>query len=130
MTASSEGPTIEFVVEAGQEHCPRLKVTIAGKTFPLDLTAPQAAQLGTALLAASAAAILKPSQIAEGMQIESALLPVHSWKIARSKSTGRPVIELETVGGASLHFQFNPQAAEEFGASLASAGKSRPTAGT
>jgi hypothetical protein len=49
-------------------------------------------------------------------------LPVLCWQIGRTTVEGEPVLILTLAGGATLAFQFHPQAARQCGKALEQAG--------
>ena len=112
---------ISFAVEIGPNRRARLKVRIRDTEFPLHLPAEQAAELGLALLAASAACNVAETP-AEGTVIQNCHFPVMKWGTGHSNSNGMPVLAVQVAGGAQLVLQFDSQAAQECGSSLMTAG--------
>ncbi|MGU3537708.1 hypothetical protein [Methylobacterium sp. A54F] len=107
---SGAGAPPSFGVEMGA-HAPRIRITIGARAIPVEIEPAQAAELGVALLAASALCAPGNPRPPEGSAIRDAHLPVVQWQTGILNATGLPVLLPTLLGGAQLVLTFPPEQA-------------------
>ncbi len=99
---------------------PRIRIQIGERSIPVDIEPEQAAELGLALLAASAVCSPGHPRPQEGEVIQSAHMPVVGWQTGTLSVARLPVLLATLLGGARLILRFTPEQAAGCGEALQS----------
>jgi hypothetical protein len=117
VSESGTPPKTTFGVEMGPGE-PRIRIQIGERSIPVDIRPDQAAELGLALLAASAVCSPGHPRPAEGEPIHSAHMPVLGWQTGTLSAARLPVLVTALLGGARLILRFTPEQAASCGEAL------------
>ncbi|WP_336489925.1 hypothetical protein [Methylobacterium nigriterrae] len=107
-----------LTVVAGPNGLPSLRLDTGGQVVLMDVAPALAAQLGTALLSASALYSQAAPPPAQGDVIVQSELPVTAWKSGTFDASGMPALVLGLLGGAELVLRLTPVDAAACGAAL------------
>lgn len=112
MSGTGTSPRATFSVEMGPTG-PRLRVRIGDRSIPIDIAPEQAADLATALLAASAFCSPGHPRPREGSTFGASVLPIGRWKTGIANTNRWPVLFATVRGGAQVVLSFPPDQAAE-----------------
>ena len=97
---------------------PQIHIQIGERSIPVDIRPEQAAELGIALLAASALCSPDHPRPPQGEAIQSAYMPVIEWQGGNLETARLPVLVATLLGGARIVLRFTIEQAVACGTNL------------
>ena len=94
-----------FAVVMGASN-PQIRIQIGERSIPIAIPPEQAAELGIALLAASALCSPGHPRPPQGEVIQSAYMPVIEWQAGNLETARLPVLVATLLGGARIVLRF------------------------
>ena len=130
MSEDAPSPKATFAVVMGAGD-PQIRIEIGDRSIPIAIQPDQAAELGIALLAASALCSPDHPRPQQGEAITSVYMPVIACQAGKLENARLPVLVATLLGGARIFLRFAIDQAVAAGADLTAVAESlrRPPSG-